>query len=71
MDGRNIYDPAELKAEGFIHYSIGKISCSEKDTGYRGAGFIGSHLCSRLIEEGNVICADNFLPAPRIISFIL
>lgn len=26
VDGRNIYDPAELKAEGFIHYSIGKIS---------------------------------------------
>jgi UDP-glucuronate decarboxylase len=27
-----------------------------------GAGFIGSHLCERLIEEGNrVICLDNFL----------
>lgn len=27
-----------------------------------GAGFIGSHLCKRLIEEGNqVICLDNFL----------
>ena len=26
-----------------------------------GAGFIGSHLCTRLIEEGNyVICLDNF-----------
>lgn len=26
-----------------------------------GAGFIGSHLCSRLIDEGNfVICLDNF-----------
>lgn len=26
-----------------------------------GAGFIGSHLCDRLIENGNdVICADNF-----------
>ena len=25
-----------------------------------GAGFIGSHLCTRLIEEGNiVICLDN------------
>jgi UDP-glucuronate decarboxylase len=26
-----------------------------------GAGFIGSHLCDRLIKEGNVICLDNFI----------
>jgi len=26
-----------------------------------GAGFIGSHLCDRLIEENRVICLDNFL----------
>ena len=26
-----------------------------------GAGFIGSHLCERLVKEGNsVICLDNF-----------
>ena len=26
-----------------------------------GAGFIGSHLCERLIKDGNeVICLDNF-----------
>ena len=26
-----------------------------------GAGFIGSHLCERLLNEGNrVICMDNF-----------
>ena len=26
-----------------------------------GAGFIGSHLCERLVNEGNdVICLDNF-----------
>ena len=26
-----------------------------------GAGFIGSHLCNRLVIEGNdVICVDNF-----------
>ena len=26
-----------------------------------GAGFIGSHLCERLLAEGNdVLCADNF-----------
>lgn len=26
-----------------------------------GAGFIGSHLCDRLIREANVICVDNFI----------
>ncbi len=27
-----------------------------------GAGFIGSHLCERLLAEGNdVICIDNFI----------
>ena len=26
-----------------------------------GAGFIGSHLCDRLIKESNVICLDNFV----------
>lgn len=31
-----------------------------------GAGFIGSHLCTRLIEEGNaVICLDNFFTGTR------
>ena len=26
-----------------------------------GAGFLGSHLCEQLVEEGNqVICLDNF-----------
>lgn len=27
-----------------------------------GAGFIGSHLCERLLEVGEVICLDNFDP---------
>lgn len=26
-----------------------------------GAGFIGSHLCERLLEDAKVICVDNFL----------
>ncbi|MBI4779058.1 GDP-mannose 4,6-dehydratase, partial [Candidatus Falkowbacteria bacterium] len=25
-----------------------------------GAGFIGSHLCDRLVENNKVICLDNF-----------
>ena len=31
-----------------------------------GAGFIGSHLCNRLVEEGNdVICLDNFFTGSK------
>ena len=31
-----------------------------------GAGFIGSHLCDRLLSEGNeVICLDNFFTGRR------
>ena len=31
-----------------------------------GAGFLGSHLCDRLIEQGNhVICADNFFTGQK------
>ena len=31
-----------------------------------GAGFIGSHLCKRLLEEGNeVVCLDNFFTGRR------
>ncbi|MCA6284428.1 MAG: NAD-dependent epimerase/dehydratase family protein, partial [Phenylobacterium sp.] len=31
-----------------------------------GAGFIGSHLCERLIDEGHeVLCVDNFYTGAR------
>ena len=31
-----------------------------------GAGFIGSHLCDKLLEQGNhVICLDNFFTGSR------
>lgn len=31
-----------------------------------GAGFIGSHLCKRLVEEGNdVVCVDNFFTGSK------
>jgi UDP-glucuronate decarboxylase len=33
-----------------------------------GAGFLGSHLCERLVSQGHdVICVDNFLPGLKII----
>src|SRR6201747_2391839 len=32
-----------------------------------GAGFLGSHLCDRLLREGaNVICVDNFFTGSRL-----
>jgi UDP-glucuronate decarboxylase len=31
-----------------------------------GAGFLGSHLCDQLVEEGNqVICLDNFFSGSK------
>ena len=31
-----------------------------------GAGFLGSHLCKRLLDEGNeVICVDNFFTGTK------
>ena len=31
-----------------------------------GAGFIGSHLCEKLINDGNeVLCVDNFFTSTR------
>ena len=42
----------------------GRISESSLVTG--GAGFIGSHLCERLISEGRqVVCVDNFFTGTR------
>ena len=32
-----------------------------------GAGFIGSHLCKRLVKEGNrVICLDNYFTGSEL-----
>ncbi|MCX6740472.1 MAG: GDP-mannose 4,6-dehydratase [Candidatus Parcubacteria bacterium] len=30
-----------------------------------GAGFVGSHLCDRLVADSNVICVDNFISGRR------
>ena len=31
-----------------------------------GAGFVGSHLCKRLLKEGNeVICLDNYFTGSK------
>lgn len=37
-----------------------------------GAGFMGSHLCERLLKEGNVICIDDFSnSSPKNIEHLL
>src|SRR5262249_16997576 len=34
--------------------------------GYRGSGFLGSHLCEKLLAQGaNVLCVDNFFTGNR------
>ena len=31
-----------------------------------GAGFLGSHLCERLLKEGNdILCVDNFFTGKK------
>ena len=36
-----------------------------------GAGFLGSHLCDRLLSEGHdVLCVDNFFTGSKATSFI-
>jgi nucleoside-diphosphate-sugar epimerase len=36
-----------------------------------GAGFLGSHLCERLLSEGHeVLCVDTSFPVQGIIFFI-
>jgi len=38
----------------------------QTDPGYGGAGFIGSHLCRRLLDEGHeVLCVDNLLTGQK------
>jgi len=33
----------------------------------RGVGFLGSHLCKRLLNEGDeVLCADNFYTGRKV-----
>ena len=36
-----------------------------------GAGFLGSHLCERLLNEGNdVVCIDNFYLTKKLVFVI-
>jgi len=47
------------------------LSVSKKVLVTGGAGFIGSHLCKKLIEDGNdVLCVDNYFTGTKGISTV-
>lgn len=72
FDGRNQYNKKSMAKMGIKYFQIGVLP--EKSGGSEmkrilitgGAGFIGSHLCKRLVEEGNeVICLDNYFTGSK------
>ena len=59
-DGRNIMNKEKLEKIGFKYIAIGKKIIKKTILITGGAGFIGSHLCKRLLSNGHkVICLDN------------
>lgn len=68
-----IYMSANRGLTPFVHWRYdGEHSCNMKDLGRKrilvtgGAGFLGSHLCERLLQEGHdVLCVDNFFTGSR------
>ncbi len=79
-DGRNMFDPGEMRAAGFNYLSIGRPSVREaasrkapvfRRQGKRAmvtgaAGFLGSHMADALLSEGfSVVGVDNFLTGRR------
>lgn len=58
--------PENLKALG----EDMKVSNRKRVLVTGGAGFLGSHLCERLIREGcDVLCVDNFYSGTKDINF--
>ncbi len=69
VDGRNIFDPAEMEIQGgsctTARDEPPTVGCPDLDPCGRphgGAGFLGSHLCERLLHEGwRGRCFDSLL----------
>jgi len=57
-----IYRLPERYAPCALRYAYPEDSMAKRSLLTGGAGFIGSHLCERLLEKGNeVVCLDNFI----------
>lgn len=64
-DGHNVNQTAHGVAQ-CLSGILGNFDMSKRILVTGGAGFIGSHLCQRLLSEGNeVLCADNFFTGSR------
>ena len=64
VDARNLLDPGRRASDGFsVHRDRAPMS---RVVVAGGAGFLGSHLCDRLIERGDtVVCLDDLSTGSR------
>ena len=61
VDGRNIYDPKTMRGAR-LRLSRGRPKLKGRAAVTGGAGFLGSHLCERLLHDGwSVVCIDNLV----------
>ena len=64
VDARNLLDPAAVRRMGF--QLLGDRAPVSRVVVAGGAGFLGSHLCDRLVERGDtVVCLDDLSTGSR------
>jgi UDP-glucuronate decarboxylase len=55
-----------MRRKAFVEFFVGDKALSKRIMVTGGAGFLGSHLCSQLLnEEHEVLCVDNFFTGRR------